>query len=216
MGDLHPVVIVIIVLNALVSMKGFSDFHFREKYLFNIGAIRRGEQIRMISSAFLHANPPHLIFNMLTLYFFADTVIFALGTINFIIIYVGSLLIGNLLSYYFHKNEYHYSALGASGAVSGILYAAILLDPEMRLAFIFLPIPIPAYVFGIGYLLYSIYGMRAQNDNIGHDAHFGGAVGGYLITLFIAPFLLETSTLMVVLLAIPIIILYVMIKLGKI
>jgi membrane associated rhomboid family serine protease len=216
MGDLHPVTVVIIVLNALVSMKGFSDFNFREKYLFNIGAIRRGEQIRMISSAFLHANPPHLIFNMLTLYFFADSVIFALGTINFIIIYVGSLLIGNLLSYFFHKDEYHYSALGASGAVSGILYAAILLNPEMKLAFIFLPIPIPAYIFGIGYLLYSIYGMRAQNDNIGHDAHFGGAVGGYLITLFIAPFLLETSTLMVILLAIPIIILFVMIKLGKI
>ncbi len=216
MGDLHPVTIVIIALNALMSMKGFNDFNFRQKYLFNIGAIRRGEQVRMISSAFLHANPPHLIFNMLTLYFFADAVIFALGTINFIIIYVGSLLIGNLLSYFFHKDEYHYSALGASGAVSGVLYAAILLQPEMRLAFILLPIPIPAYIFGIGYLLYSIYGMRAQNDNIGHDAHFGGAVGGYLITLFIAPYLLETSTLMVVLLAIPIIILFVMIKLGKI
>lgn len=216
MGDLHPVTLVIIALNVIVSMKGFSDFDFRQKYLFNIGAIRRGEQIRMVSSAFLHANPPHLIFNMLTLYFFADSVIFALGTINFVIIYIGSLLIGNLLSYFFHKDEYHYSALGASGAVSGILYAAILLRPEMKLAFIFIPIPIPAYIFGIGYLLYSIYGMRAQNDNIGHDAHFGGAVGGYLITLFIAPFLLETSTLMVVLLAIPIIILFIMIKLGKI
>lgn len=216
MGDLHPVTLVIIALNVIVSMKGFSDFNFRQKYLFNIGAIRRGEQIRMISSAFLHANPPHLIFNMLTLYFFADSVIFALGTINFVIIYIGSLLIGNLLSYFFHKDEYHYSALGASGAVSGILYAAILLRPEMKLAFIFIPIPIPAYIFGIGYLLYSIYGMRAQNDNIGHDAHFGGAVGGYLITLFIAPFLLETSTLMVILLAIPIIILFIMIKLGKI
>lgn len=216
MGDLHPVTLVIIALNVIVSMKGFSDFDFRQKYLFNIGAIRRGEQIRMVSSAFLHANPPHLIFNMLTLYFFADSVIFALGTINFVIIYIGSLLIGNLLSYFFHKDEYHYSALGASGAVSGILYAAILLRPEMKLAFIFVPIPIPAYIFGIGYLLYSIYGMRAQNDNIGHDAHFGGAVGGYLITLFIAPFLLETSTLMVVLLAIPIIILFIMIKLGKI
>lgn len=216
MGDLHPVTLVIIALNVIVSMKGFSDFDFRQKYLFNIGAIRRGEQIRMVSSAFLHANPPHLIFNMLTLYFFADSVIFALGTTNFVIIYIGSLLIGNLLSYFFHKDEYHYSALGASGAVSGILYAAILLRPEMKLAFIFVPIPIPAYIFGIGYLLYSIYGMRAQNDNIGHDAHFGGAVGGYLITLFIAPFLLETSTLMVVLLAIPIIILFIMIKLGKI
>lgn len=215
MTDLHPVTIAIIAANVLFSMKGFSDYNFKSKYLFQIGAIRRGEQIRMISSAFLHANPAHLFVNMLTLYFFANSVIFALGVVQFVIVYIGSLLIGNLLSYYFHKDEYHYSALGASGAVSGVLYAAILLNPDMMLGLFFI-IPMPAYVFGIGYLLYSIYGMRAQNDNIGHDAHFGGAVGGYLITLLMVPVLLETNTLMVVLLAIPIVILFVMIKLGKI
>ncbi|GGG41330.1 rhomboid family intramembrane serine protease [Dokdonia pacifica] len=215
MADLHPVTIAIIAINVLFSMKGFNDYSFKSKYLFQIGAIRRGEQVRMISSAFLHANPQHLFVNMLTLYFFANTVIGKLGVFQFVVVYVGSLIIGNLLSYYFHKDEYHYSALGASGAVSGILYAAILLKPDMMLGLFFV-IPMPAYVFGIGYLLYSIYGMRAQNDNIGHDAHFGGAVGGYLITLFMVPTLLQTSTLMVVLLAIPIVILFVMIKLGKI
>ena len=215
MADLHPVTIAIIAINVLFSMKGFNDYSFKSKYLFQIGAIRRGEQVRMISSAFLHANPQHLFVNMLTLYFFANTVIGKLGVFQFVVVYVGSLIIGNLLSYYFHKDEYHYSALGASGAVSGILYAAILLKPDMMLGLFFV-IPMPAYVFGIGYLLYSIYGMRAQNDNIGHDAHFGGAVGGYLITLFMVPTLLQTSTLMVILLAIPIVILFVMIKLGKI
>lgn len=215
MTDLHPVTIVIIVINVLFSMKGFNDYTFKSNYLFNVGAIRRGEQIRMVSSAFLHANPQHLFVNMLTLYFFANPVIYQLGVFPFVIVYVGSLVIGNLLSYYFHKDEYHYSALGASGAVSGVLYAAILLNPNMMLGLFFI-IPMPAYVFGIGYLLYSIYGMRAQNDNIGHDAHFGGAVGGYLITLFLMPSLLEANTLMVILLAIPIIILFIMIKLGKI
>ena len=153
---------------------------------------------------------------MLTLYFFAPIVIGLLGNWEFIVVYLGSLVLGNLLSYYFHKDEYHFSAVGASGAVSGILYSAILLNPDMSLYMFFIPVPIPAYIFGIGYLLYSIYGMRANNDNIGHDAHFGGAVGGYVITLLMVPVLLQINTLMVGLLAIPIVILFILNKTGKI
>lgn len=216
MGDLHPVTLAIIAANVLFSMKGFNDFSFFEKFKFQIGGIGRGEQIRMLSSGFLHANPPHLFFNMLTLYFFADAVIYQIGPVRFVIIYLGSLILGNLLSYFFHKDEYHYSAVGASGAVSGILYAAILLQPGMNLYMFFIPIPIPAYIFGVGYLLYSIYGMRARRDNIGHDAHFGGAIGGYVITLAMMPILFQTNLLMVILLAVPIIILFILIKLGKI
>jgi len=215
MMGLDPITIAIIAINVLFSMKGFTDFSFKSKYLFNVGAIRRGEQVRMVSSAFLHADFHHLFVNMLTLYFFANTVIVELGVFPFVVVYVGSLILGNLLSYYFHKDDYHYTALGASGAVSGVLYAAILLKPMMTLGLCFL-IPIKAYVFGIGYLLYSIYGIRAQNDNIGHDAHFGGAAGGYLITLFLMPSLVQEHTSMVVLLVIPIIILFILIKLGKI
>lgn len=211
MGDLHPVTIVIIVINVLFSMKGFNDYNFFEKYKFNIGAIRRGEQVRMVSSAFLHANTQHLLFNMLSLFFFANAVIYRLGVLNFVLIYAASLIVGNLLSYYFHKDEYHYSAVGASGAVMGIVYAGILLNPSMTINFI-----IPGWLFGVGYMIYTIYGMVKKNDNIGHDAHFGGAIGGYLLTLFLAPSLLQTSLMMVILLAIPIAILFIMIKLGKI
>ena len=85
----------------------------------------------------------------------------------------------------------------------------------MSLYLFFIPIPIPAYVFGMGYLLCSIYGMKNRIGNIGHDAHFGGAVGGYIITLGLAPWLFEANLLMVVLLAIPIVILFVMKKMGK-
>ncbi len=216
MGDLNLVTVVVIVVNVLISMKGFNDYSFFEKYKFITGAVRRGEQIRILSSGFLHVSTAHLFFNMLTLYFFAGIVVENLGNLSFVIIYLGSLILGNLLSYYFHKDQYHYSAVGASGAVSGILYSAILLQPDMSLYMFFIPVPIPAYIFGIGYLLYSIYGMRANNDNIGHDAHFGGAVGGYVITLLMAPVLLEINTLMVILLAIPIIVLFVLNKTGKI
>ncbi|QQX75935.1 MULTISPECIES: rhomboid family intramembrane serine protease [Aequorivita] len=216
MQNLHIATIVIIAANVIISMKGFNDFSFFEKYKFNIAGIRRGEQIRMFSSAFLHADFSHLLFNMLTLYFFAPVVIMSVGVTYFVIIYVASLLIGNLLSFYFHKDEYHYSAIGASGAVMGILYSAILFFPDMGLYLFFIPIPIPAWLFGMAYLLYSIYGMKKRLGNIGHDAHIGGAIGGYILTLVFAPYLFQTSLWIVVLLAIPLILLFVLHKLGKI
>ena len=139
-----------------------------------------------------------------------------MGSISFALIYTASLLVGNLLSYYFHKDEPEYNAVGASGAVSGIIYAAILLYPDMDLYLFLIPVPIPAYVFGIGYMLYSIYGMKRRLGNIGHDAHFGGAVGGYVLTLLLAPWILFSHVLMVILLAIPILLLLILQKTGRI
>tara|TARA_R110002096_G_scaffold218068_4_gene406216 strand:- start:3988 stop:4638 length:651 start_codon:yes stop_codon:yes gene_type:complete len=215
MGNLHIVTIVIIAANAIISYKGFGDYNFFDKYKFQVGAIQRGEKIRLFSSGFLHADTQHLLFNMITLYFFANEVIALTSTLSFIFIYFGSLLLGSLLSLYFHKNEYHYSAVGASGAVTGILYSAILLQPGMNLYIFFIPIPIPAYIFGIGYLLYSIYGMKNKIGNIGHDAHFGGAIGGFIITLVLSPWLFQTNLLMIGLLSLPIILLFILKKAGK-
>ena len=209
MYDLDPVTIAIIAANVIMSLKGFDDRLFFEKYKFNVGSIRRGEQIRMISSGFLHADSKHLLFNMITLFFFAHTVVKELGSVNFITIYLASLIFGNLLSLYFHREEYWYSAIGASGAVTGVLYSAILIEPNLSINFI------PGYIFGIGYLLYSIYGMKNRIGNIGHDAHFGGAVGGYIVTLIFMPSLFETDLGHIALLAVPIIILYVLYKTGK-
>lgn len=211
---MHPVLLLIIAVTAIFSYRGFSDQAFFRKYEFHIGSIRAGEHLRMITSGFLHADFTHLIFNMLTLYFFAPVVIAYLGVMHFVIIYFGSLIFGSLLSLYFHKNDYYYRAIGASGAVTGVLYSAILLRPDMTLGLYFI-IPVPAYLFGIGYLLYSIYGMKAKNDNIGHTAHFGGAIGGYIITLSQVPSMLYENTLMVVLLALPIILLFILEKTGK-
>lgn len=215
MGKLDLVTIIIIAANVIISYKGFGDFGFFEKYKFNVGALRRGEQFRLFSSGFLHVDNAHLFFNMFSLYFFADIVINDLGIYSFLIIYIGSLLLGNLLSLYFHKEEYHYSAVGASGAVMGVIYSAILLQPGMSLYMFFIPIPIPAYLFGIGYLLYSIYGMKNRVGNIGHDAHFGGAIGGYVITLILASWLFEENLLMIGLLALPIVLLFILKKMGK-
>lgn len=204
----------IIALNVIISFKAFNDTTFFRKYEFHVGSIRAGEQYRMVTSGFLHVDLPHLIFNMFTLYFFAPVVCQTLGNFSFILIYIGSLLFGSLLTMLFHKDDYSYRAVGASGAVTGVLYSSILMYPDMTIG-IFGIIPMPAYIFGILYLLYSIYGMRAKNDNIGHTAHFGGAIGGYVLTLIKYPELIQENTFMVVILAIPILLLFVMAKLGK-
>lgn len=212
---MNTILIGIIVANVLISWKGFEDYSFMRKYEFHVGSIRSGEQIRMLSSGFLHADVMHLLFNMLTLWFFAPVVLGWLGNFSFALVYFGSLIFGSLLTMVFHKNDYSYRAVGASGAVTGVLYSAILLQPDKDIYLYFL-IGMPGYVFGILYLLYSIYGMKAKNDNIGHTAHFGGAIGGYLITLIKDPSLIYDQTFIVILLLIPIIALFVLAKLGKI
>ncbi|NQZ43656.1 MAG: rhomboid family intramembrane serine protease [Flavobacteriaceae bacterium] len=215
MYNMHAVTIAIMAANVLVSLRGFSDSEFFERYKFSIGGIQAGQRERLLTSGFLHVDFAHLFFNMFTLYFFADVVISWLGSTHFVILYFISLVAGSLLALFFHKDEPFYSAVGASGAVTGVLYAAILLQPDMRLALMFIPIPLPAYVLGIGYLLYSIYGMKSRLGNIGHTAHFGGAIGGYVTTLLFRPSLLATNTLMVFLLVVPIVILFILEKTGK-
>lgn len=214
--DYNFVLLALIGITVLISYKGFQDTLFFKQFQFNIGSIKGGEQYRMITSGFLHGDLMHLIFNMYALYSFAPVVIAYFGNFTFILVYFVSLLAGSFLTYFFNKNNYSYSAIGASGAVTGIVYAAILLEPGMSLYLFFIPIPIPAYVFGIGYLLYSIYGMKAQNDGIGHSAHFGGAIGGYVFTIIKYPEMIMQNTYMVFLLAVPIVILFVMKKQGKI
>jgi membrane associated rhomboid family serine protease len=216
MGNLDLITIIIIAANVIISYKGFGYYAFFDKYKFSVGGVQRGEKVRVFSSGFLHVDTQHLLFNMLTLYFFAGPVIDYVEPLGFVIIYIVSLVFGSLLSFYFHKDEYHYSAVGASGAVTGVLYAAILLNPGMSLYMFFIPIPIPAYIFGIGYLLYSIYGMKNRIGNIGHDAHFGGAIGGFITTLILSPWLFQTNLLMIGLLSLPIILLFVLKKAGKI
>ncbi len=204
----------LIIGTGLISYKGFTDSFFFRKYEFHVGSIRAGEQIRMFTSGFLHVDWMHFGFNMLTLYFFAPVVIQNFGEWSFLSIYFGSMIAGSLLTLYLHKEDYYYRAVGASGAVTGIIYTSILLYPDMTL-YLFFAIPIPGYIFGIGYLLYSIYGMKAKNDNIGHTAHFGGAIGGYVITLMKEPAMLHENLKMVILLAIPILVLFYLHKTNK-
>ena len=203
---MNSITIFIIGLNVYFSYKGFNDPVFFNKYKFNPSYIKKGEKIRYISSAFLHVDTTHLIVNMFTLYFFIDSVIYRVGSISFLIIYFASLVFGNWITYRINQNKLNYNAVGASGAVMGVVYSAILLNPDMTL--IFFIIPMPGYLFGLGYLFYSIYSMNSVNDNIGHEAHLGGAIAGFFTTILISPMVLLTNIFTVFILLIPIIYFY--------
>ncbi len=195
--NMSKIIIGLIIANVIVSIKGFNDAVFFDRYKFQVQRILGGEKIRMLTSGFLHVDWLHLGFNMYALYLFGKVVDSNFGTVHFILIYFTSLLAGSMYSLYQHKNEAYYSAVGASGAVSGIVFSAIMLYPGMELIMLPIPIPIPGYVFGIGYLLYSIYGMKNKVGNIGHSAHLGGAIGGYLITLLLRPSIIMNHTVMI-------------------
>lgn len=177
----------LILLNVWVSRRGFNDPAFFQNYLFSISSLKLGDYKRLISSSFLHVDMSHLLFNMLTLFFFGDYIVSFFGGFYFYIIYFGSVLMGGLLSYAYHRNNNDYSAVGASGGVIGILFAAILAFPDLKVGLLFVPIPMPGYVFVLLYVAYTLYGIRQQKDCIGHAAHLGGAIGGILFSSFVAP-----------------------------
>lgn len=205
---------IIIGITTVISFKGFENLSFFNRYKFQIAPIKSGDKFRMFSCGFLHVNTMHLILNMLTLYFFAPIVVRLMGSFWFIAIYIISLLLGSILSYTFNKSDPNYSAVGASGAVIGVLYAAILLFPNMTLGLFFI-IPIPGYMFAIGFLIYSIWGMKSKSDNIGHDAHFGGAIGGLITTTLLKPEVITNEPLIYGLMILPIAVLFYLKKQGK-
>jgi membrane associated rhomboid family serine protease len=196
--------VVLMVANGIFSFRGFSNRLFIEKYIFHVGSILgKNEYYRLFTSGFLHANIPHLAFNMLALYSFSQGIGRVIGILDFVLIYFGSLLAGNILALQINRNNPGYRALGASGAVSGVIFASIMMYPGGSISFLFLPIAIPSWLFGIGFILVSIYGMRSGLGNLGHEAHLGGAIAGVLISLLIEPKLLLARPLLVAALIVP-------------
>ncbi|MDO7570385.1 MAG: rhomboid family intramembrane serine protease [Flavobacteriaceae bacterium] len=190
------VALLLIGATILVTIYGFKNDRFFLKHHFLISKIKEGEYYRLLTSGFLHVSTTHILFNMFTFYFFVNIVVGGLGDFAFLALYFGSLLGGNVFAYVFQYNDPYYSAVGASGAVTGVLFSALLLYPSIELMLFFIPIPIPGYLFGIGYMIYTLYGMKTQKDQIGHTAHFGGAIGGILITMVFVPEVIYSSQLM--------------------
>lgn len=198
---MNTLLLIVIIVTCLISYYGLQNFSVFEKYKFNVAAVNsKKEYLRLLSAGFLHADFMHLAMNMLTLYFFAPIVIMVFGELNFILIYLGSILFGNLFTLFYYKNKPWYSAIGASGGVAGILFAAVAIDPvEISVNFI------PGFIFGALYFGYSVYQMMNPNvqDNIGHAAHLGGAFFGLVYVLILAPVLIVEHSWQLGVMALP-------------
>ncbi len=185
----------IIAITVVVSIWAFSNREIFERLKFNPYMIKNSKQgWRFFSYGLIHANYAHLFINMFVLYSFGRLVEnkFILmkdlkGIFYFLLLYIGGILFSVLFDYRKHLGNIYYSAVGASGAVSAIVFSGILIEPTSSVYLFFIPIPIPATVFGILYLVYSAYMAKRGGDNIGHSAHFWGAIFGVVFTILIEP-----------------------------
>ena len=179
--------LLIMISTGLFSCRGFVDPRFVRKFIFRPESILANkEYYRLLSSGFLHANWTHLIFNMMSLYFFGTNIESFVGVGHFLAIYFGSILGGNLLSLLVHRHH-DYSAYGASGGVCGVIFASLFLFPGSGVTIFPFPYSVPGWLYAICFMLGSFYGLKAQRDNIGHDAHLGGAICGLLIATALRP-----------------------------
>lgn len=184
--------LIIIIVTGFVSYSAFRQKNLVEKLQFNASKVwHQKEYYRLLSHGFIHANWPHLIINMLVLYSFGRVVeayfnygFGRMANAYYLILYFGGMLFSNLYALIKQRNNFYYNAVGASGAVSSILFTAIFFEPWNKIYFFGL-FPIPGIVFAITYLIYSYYMSRKQNDNIAHDAHFLGALWGFLFPILL-------------------------------
>lgn len=190
---------IIIIVTFIVSYKGFNDSSFLDKYSFNIDKVLiHKEYYRLISSAFLHSGWTHLIFNMVSLYSFGNYIEAFYGPFVFLLIYFGSMIGGDLLATYIHRNHGDYTAIGASGGVFGVIFASIAFFPYISMY------GLPGWLFGLIYVLISIYGIKSNKDNIGHEAHLGGGLFGVFLAVICKPEIILSNYLTILCITVPI------------
>ena len=182
--------IIIIAVTCLVSYMAWQNRQLMERLIFWSPAIKQGQVERFVTHGFIHADGMHLLFNMFTFYFFGSIIESFyrqyLGGAGFVLFYLGAIVAAMLPSYLKHKDDRNYMSLGASGGVSAVLFAYILLAP-WELLYLFAAIPVPAIVFAVAYVWYSIYANNQNNDNINHSAHLYGGLFGVIMTIVLEP-----------------------------
>jgi membrane associated rhomboid family serine protease len=183
-----PVACIIFAVTIAVSLFAFYNDNLYTRFILQPYNVSKGKYLyTLITSGFIHADWTHLLFNMMTFYFFAFQLEPAIGHWQFALLYGASLILSDLPTVVKHKNDFWYRSLGASGAISAVVFSAILFNPLGKMMLIFLPIPIPAVLFGVLYLIYCTYASKKGIGNINHDAHFFGALSGVLITIILIP-----------------------------
>ncbi|MCX6182667.1 MAG: rhomboid family intramembrane serine protease [Bacteroidetes bacterium] len=190
------ITLIIVIGTAIFSYLGFTRSDLLYKYMLNpYQVVHRKQYYRVLSHGFLHADWGHLAFNMLALYSFGMQIEFdfkslfgpSKGPINFLLLYFCGMIFSSIYSIAKHKDNHSYNALGASGAVSAVVFASILLRPEGKIYLMFFPFGINSVIFGVVYLILSYYMAKRGRDNIGHDAHFWGSVFGFIFPIIMKP-----------------------------
>ncbi|NMM48148.1 rhomboid family protein [Marinigracilibium pacificum] len=185
---MEPIIYLFIFIIGLTSYKGFTDYSYQQKYVFDIDRILiNKEYYRILSSGFLHGDWFHLGFNMIALSSFGSYAIFAFGLSGFLLIYFAGLIGGNLLALFVHRNHGDYKALGASGAIYAVVFSTIVIDPFSEISFIIIPFGFDSWLMGLLFVIFSIWGIKKQKGNIGHEAHLGGAIVGMIIPVLLIP-----------------------------
>jgi membrane associated rhomboid family serine protease len=183
-----PVASFIFALTIGASLFAFNNEELYGKMMLHPHSVYRKKNVfTLITSGLIHKDWMHLIFNMLSYFFFAFTLESRIGHWQFAVLYIASLVLSDLPSVVKHKNDYWYHSLGASGAVSAVIFSFIMYDPMTKMMIMPLPIPIPAIIFGVLYLVYCHYASKHARDNVNHDAHFFGALCGVFITAILHP-----------------------------
>lgn len=195
------ITIIIIIITAVISFLAFSNHELMDKLIFYPPDIAQRKQwYRFFSNGLIHADIGHLAFNMISLYFFGDLVnqafsqIFggSTGTLLYLLMYVSALAVCLIPTYMSNKENYYYRSLGASGAVSAVIFAGVFLYPANKLYLFFIPIGIPGFIFGPLYLIISAYWSKKGTSHINHSAHLWGALYG-IAFLIILSFALQTG-----------------------
>jgi membrane associated rhomboid family serine protease len=183
------ITILIILVTALVSYSAFQKPELFSKLQFNAyQAFHSKQYYRLFSHGFIHADWGHLIFNMISLYFFGSNVEHLLESrFMYVVLYLSAIGIASITSLIKYRNNYYYNSVGASGGVSAVIFASILLEPGIKIIILPIPIPIPGIIYGLIFLAYSHFMSKRGRDNINHDAHLLGAVYGFLFPLLINP-----------------------------
>lgn len=183
-----PVASIIFLFTIITSIYAFNDHTLYGKFMLHPYSVSRRHKIyTLITSGFIHADWMHLIFNMITFLSFGFGLERTIGSLNFAIIYFVSLVASDISSVIKHKDNIRYNSLGASGAISAVLFSYILFQPFSTLMIIPIPVPIWAIIFGPLYLIYCVYASKQARDNINHDAHFFGALSGLILTVILIP-----------------------------
>ncbi|MFN5704622.1 MAG: rhomboid family intramembrane serine protease [bacterium] len=184
-----PVSSLIFVFTILTSLYGFygNSHAFRGMMLHPYSIHRKKKYYTILTSGFIHADFNHLIFNMLSYFFFAFSLEKIVGHWQYALIYISGIVLSDISSILKNKNNSSYYSLGASGAISSVLFSYILFDPHSKIYLFFIPIGIPAFIFALLYLAYCMYASKNQSDHINHEAHFWGAINGWVITTILFP-----------------------------